>query len=189
MTAPQLILASSSPYRREILRKAGLNFSWQSPAIDETPLAGESALDLVRRLSKAKAETLSHLEKSLIIGSDQIAECENLIFGKPKDRDEAVWQLTRASGSTVLLHCGLALFNTRTGHCRVVHELCEIVYRTLNQQAIEFYVDQEKPYDICGSLRIEGPGISFLKQVKSNDPNALLGLPLIRLIDLLERET
>lgn len=189
MISPQIILASSSPYRREILSKAGIDFSWYAPAIDETPHIDESAVELVKRLSKTKAEALSHLEHSLIIGSDQIAECGGQIFGKPKNRAEAISQLTQASEATVFLFCGLALLNTQSGHCKVIHDMCEIVYRKLEQETIESYVDQEKPFDVCGSLRIEGPGIALLKQVKSSDPNSLLGLPLIRLFDLLEYET
>lgn len=168
-----------------MLTKAGLEFTWHAPAIDETVLEGESASSLVQRLARTKAETLSHQKNSLVIGSDQVAECEGRIFGKPKDRSEAIEQLTRASDSTVLLHCGLALLNTQTRDCSVVHETCEVVYRKLSQKAIENYVDGERPFDICGSLRIEGPGIAFLKQVKSDDPNSILGLPLIRLFDLL----
>ncbi len=185
MAFQQIILASSSPYRREMLTKAGLEFTWHAPAIDETVLEEESASSLVQRLARTKAETLSHQQNSLIIGSDQVAECEGQIFGKPKDRSEAIEQLTRASDSTVLLHCGLALLNTQTQNCSVVHETCEVVYRKLSRKAIENYVDRERPFDICGSLRIEGPGIGFLKQVKSDDPNSILGLPLIRLFDLL----
>jgi len=188
MASQQIILASSSPYRREILVKTGLEFTWQAPAIDESPLEGESATELVQRLARTKAETLSHQKNSLIIGSDQIAECEGQIFGKPSDRNEAIDQLTQASDSIVLLHCGLALLNTRTQNCSVVHETCEVAYRKLSPQAIESYVDREQPFDICGSLRIEGPGIALLKQVKSNDPNSILGLPLIRLFDLLAEQ-
>lgn len=188
MASQQLILASSSPYRREILAKAGLEFTWHAPSIDETALEGESPTDLVQRLASTKAETLSHQENSLIIGSDQITECEGQVFGKPKDRREAIEQLTRASDSTVLLHCGLALLNTQTQNCSIVHETCEVVYRKLSQQTIESYVEREQPFDICGSLRIEGPGIALLKQVKSDDPNSILGLPLIRLFDLLAEQ-
>ncbi len=178
-------MASSSPYRREILAKAGIDFTWRSPSINETPQKGESATELVHRLSRTKAETFSQEKNSLIIGSDQVAEFKGQIFGKPKDKSEAIDQLIRASDSTILLHCGLALLNTQTRKCSVVHETCVVVYRELSRQAIEKYVDQEQPFDVCGSLRIEGPGIAFLKRVKSDDPNAIFGLPLIRLLDLL----
>ncbi len=189
MASKKIILASSSRYRREILTKAGCDFTWHAPSIDETTLENESASEIVQRLARSKAETLSHQKNSLIIGSDQITECGGQIFGKPKDRGEAIKQLTQSSDSTVLLHCGLALLNTQTQKCRVVHEICKVVYRKLSQQTIESYVDREQPFDICGSLRIEGPGIALLKQVKSDDPNSILGLPLIRLFDLLEEQT
>lgn len=188
MLSRRIILASSSPYRREILKKAGFDIEWHAPSIDETPRDGEPARDLVQRLSRQKAEALSHHGDSLVIGSDQVAECGDEIFGKPANRAEAVRQLTRASGSIVLLHTGLALLNTRAGRCQMVHELCEIVYRPLSRQIIESYVDRESPYDSCGSVRIEGPGITLLKRVKSGDPNTLMGLPLLRLVDLLESE-
>jgi len=188
MNTQRIILASSSPYRREILTKAGLDFTWHAPAIDESRYIGESASELVKRLARTKAETLSEKENSLIIGSDQIAECAGHIFGKPKNRSEAIEQLSRASDSTILLHCGLALLNTQTQNCSVIHETCEVVYRKLSRQTIESYIEREQPYDICGSLRIEGPGIALLKQVKSNDPNTILGLPLIQLFDLLSEQ-
>ena len=184
-----IILASSSPYRKQILERSGLRFESCSPNIDETPKTNESASVLVERLSRQKAQALvDKFPRSLIIGSDQVSECNGEIFGKPSDRDAAIRQLTLASGNVVTLHTGLALLNSATGIIQSTVDTYEVLTRTLSIERICRYIDSEKPYDCCGSLKVEGSGICLLKKLTGTDPNTLMGLPLLRLIDMLENE-
>ena len=184
-----IILASSSPYRKQILEHSGITFESCSPDIDETPLIDESASALVERLSLQKAQALAgQFSDSLIIGSDQVSECNGKIFGKPANRDDAIQQLTLASDHVVILHTGLVLLNSKTGTIQSTVETYEVVTRELSTERICRYIDSEKPYDCCGSLRIEGSGICLLKKLTGTDPNTLMGLPLLRLIDMLENE-
>lgn len=186
---PPLILASSSPYRRALLERLGLPFTSVSPAVDETPLPGEQPRALVERLSLAKAEAVaaSH-PHSLVIGSDQVADHDGEVVGKPASHEAAVAQLLRSSGRQVTLYTGLALVHAASGTRRVVVEPFEVGFRELDRDTIERYLAIDKPYDCCGSLRVEGAGISLLSGLRGNDPNALVGLPLIRLCDLLAEQ-
>ncbi len=189
MMRPPLILASSSPYRRAIVNKLNLKIQSVSPNIDETPLPSETPMDLAKRLSEQKARSVAtHFPDALIIGSDQVAVQDNRIMGKPKDHEEAVNQLRRASGAIIVLYSGLSLFNAASGSMQSTVDSFEVEYRHLTDQQIENYLQLEKPYDCCGSLKAEGIGISLLRRLTGNDPNTLIGLPLIQLITLLKNE-
>jgi septum formation protein len=185
----QLILGSSSPFRAEILSKLGLPFITVSPDIDESSLAGEQAEQLVQRLSEQKAYKIAESHpNALIIGSDQVAVLDGVILGKPGNHNNAVKQLTAASGKTVKFLTGLALLNSQTGHIQSVVETFEVGFKSLSASQIDFYLRQEQPYQCAGSFKSEGFGISLFSKLHGNDPNSLIGLPLIRLISLLEAE-
>lgn len=185
----QLILGSSSPFRAEILTKLGLPFITASPDIDENALTGEQAEQLVQRLSEQKAYKIAEsYPNALIIGSDQVAVLDGAILGKPGNHDNAVKQLTAASGKTVKFLTGLALLNSQTGRIQSVVETFEVGFKTLSASQIDFYLRQEQPYQCAGSFKSEGFGISLFSKLHGNDPNSLIGLPLIRLISLLEAE-
>jgi septum formation protein len=185
----QLILGSSSPFRAEILRKLGLPFITASPDIDESSLVGEQAEQLVKRLSEQKAYKIAEsYPNALIIGSDQVAVLDGAILGKPGNHDNAVKQLTAASGKTVNFLTGLALLNSQTGHIQSVVETFEVGFKNLSASQIDFYLRQEQPYQCAGSFKSEGFGISLFSKLHGNDPNSLIGLPLIRLISLLVDE-
>jgi MAF protein len=185
----EIVLASSSPYRKQILESAGFTFTCCSPKIDESALPGETAPELVTRLATGKAQALSaQYPHSLIIGSDQVLACKQEILGKPRNHEDAVRQLTLVSGSSAVLYTGLALVNAETGSLQCIVDTYEVKYRDLNVAVIEQYLETEKPYDCCGSLKVEGPGIRMIKRLSGNDPNTLMGLPLLQLIDMLENE-
>jgi len=185
----QLILASTSPFRRELLDKLGLTFATASPEIDETPQPGESAADLVARLAEAKARAVAaEHPDTLIIGSDQVAVLGEEILGKPGQHDRAVAQLQAASGQAVTFLTGLCLFNSGTSQARTVIEPFKVVFRELSDAQIENYLRREQPYNCAGSFKSEGLGIALFRRLEGDDPNALVGLPLIRLIEMLERE-
>ncbi len=185
----QLILGSSSPFRAELLAKLGLLFDAVSPDIDEQALPGEDATKLVQRLSEQKAQAiaLNHPD-ALIIGSDQVAVLDGSILGKPGNHQNAVQQLQAASGRTVQFLTGLALFNSKTGEMQSVVEPFEVSFRTLSLEQIDFYLKQEQPYQCAGSFKSEGFGISLFSKLEGNDPNTLIGLPLIRLIAMLQKQ-
>ncbi|MFL6648756.1 MAG: Maf family nucleotide pyrophosphatase [Sulfurifustaceae bacterium] len=184
-----LILASSSPFRRELLTRLRLPFEAATPAVDETPQTGESPVALVERLAVAKARAVAvRFPNALIIGSDQVAVYDGSIVGKPRDHADAVKQLRAASGRKVILYTGLALLNSATG--RVQSEVVPfgIQFRALSDEQIENYLRKEQPYNCAGSVKSEGLGIALLERFEGDDPNALIGLPLIRLIRMLENE-
>ncbi|NOQ77563.1 MAG: septum formation inhibitor Maf [Methylococcaceae bacterium] len=185
----QLILGSSSPFRAELLNKLGLSFATASPDIDECCLENESAEQLVQRLSEQKAQKIAETHpNALIIGSDQVALLDGEILGKPGNHNNAVKQLTAASGKMVRFLTGLALLNSKTGKVQSLVESFEVSFKTLSSDQIEFYLQQEKPYQCAGSFKSEGFGISLFSKLKGDDPNSLIGLPLIRLISLLKAE-
>ena len=184
-----LVLASSSPYRRELLARLRQPFTWAAPAIDETPLPNESAEALVRRLAEAKARALSELHpEHLIIGSDQVAVLGNQILGKPHDFSRARSQLMAASGASVTFLTGLALLNSASGHCQVDLVPFTVHFRALDEEQISRYLQAEQPYDCAGSFKAEGLGISLFRATEGEDNTSLIGLPLIRLMQMLERE-
>ncbi len=185
----RLVLASSSEARRKVLAKLKLPFEVFSPNVDESRIAGETPSQLVERLSIKKANAARETYPNhLIIGSDQVAVVENRILGKPAHRDQAISQLELMSGRQVALLTGLALINTRTGTVQSDIVPFQVEFRNLSRRVIESYIDIDQPYDCGGSLRSEGLGIVLLKAFDGTDPNALLGLPLIRLIDMLACE-
>ncbi len=182
----QVVLASSSIYRRQILQRLGIAFDWAPPDIDESPLVGESARQLVERLAIAKAQSVARdYPGDLIIGSDQVAEQDGKIIGKPADHADAVKQLQAASGSLATLFCGIALVNGMNGQIRSDVVTVKVECRELTDAEIERYLLADKPYNCCGSLKVESLGITLLRRIRSDDPNAITGLPVIRLLELL----
>lgn len=184
-----IILASSSPYRRQVLAKLGLDFNCEAPDIDESPLAGESAASLVKRLAKEKALVLAErYPESLIIGSDQVATLDQEILGKPHNHSRAKAQLLAANGRTLVFMTGLCLYNTKTKQSHISCETYSVSFRTLSEAQIDNYLLREKPYDCAGSFKSEGLGISLFDRVEGDDPNTLVGLPLIALVKMLDEE-
>lgn len=185
----QLILGSSSPFRAELLAKLGLPFDAISPDIDEQALPRENASQLVLRLSEQKAQTIAiDNPNALIIGSDQVAVLEGKILGKPGNHNNAVQQLQAASGKTVQFLTGLALLNSKTGEMQSIVEPFEVSFKVLTFEQIDFYLKQETPYQCAGSFKSEGFGISLFSKLSGDDPNSLIGLPLIRLIHMLQEQ-
>ena len=186
---PQLVLASTSPYRRTLLERLGIPFETAAPDTDESPLENESPSALVARLSEAKARAIApQFSNALIIGSDQVAVLNEQILGKPGNHENAVQQLQAASGHRVDFLTGLCLLNTQTQHCHVEVVPFSVVFRPLSDAQIEQYLLKDKPYNCAGSFKSEGLGISLFEKMEGDDPNALIGLPLIALITMLARE-
>ena len=184
-----LLLASSSTYRRELLARLHLPFVCSSPDIDESHRPGEPAIELVKRLAKEKAQALAgdHCAH-LIIGSDQVAVLGDRIIGKPHTFEKAREQLQASSGASVTFLTGLALLNSQTGHCQVDCVPFTVHMRTLDTARIERYLHAEQPYDCAGSFKAEGLGVSLFQSTEGPDATSLIGLPLIRLIDMLLAE-
>lgn len=184
-----LVLASGSPYRRELLERLGLPFSCVATDIDETPLSGETAVDLTQRLALTKAQALATIWPShLIIGSDQVLILDDHPVSKPGNHAAALAQLRSASGKTVQFFTALCLLNSHNGSYQMTVEPFEVVFRDLTDEQIERYLLHEKPYDCAGSFKAEGLGITLFHALRGEDPNSLTGLPLIRLCDMLARE-
>ncbi|PJY97612.1 Maf family protein [Pseudomonas donghuensis] len=184
-----LLLASSSPYRRELLERLRLPFSCAAPDIDEQRLPEEPALDLVKRLAREKALALADSHPGhLIIGSDQVAVLGEQILGKPHTFERACEQLLAASGNHVSFLTGLALLNSTTGHCQVDCVPFTVNMRELDLKRIERYLRAEQPYDCAGSFKAEGLGVSLFQSTHGVDTTSLIGLPLIRLVDMLLAE-
>jgi MAF protein len=185
-----LLLASSSPYRRELLARLQLPFSWQSPSIDETHRPDETATELVKRLAEEKARVLAASHPNhLIIGSDQVAALDDgQILGKPHDLERAQAQLRAASGSSVTFLTGLALLDSASGRCQVDCVPFTVHFRQLDEAQILRYLQREQPFDCAGSFKSEGLGISLFRSTEGEDATSLIGLPLIRLVDMLLNE-
>jgi septum formation protein len=185
---PTLVLASTSPYRRELLARLGLPFEVASPHADETPLPGESPTATALRLAEAKARAVAaDYPGALIIGSDQVAEMDGRVFGKPGSHERAVSQLKELSGRTVNFFTGLCLLDTRTGRAEVRGVPTQVCFRELADQEIDNYLRREPAYNCAGSAKSEGLGIALLERIEGTDPNALVGLPLIALCELLRQ--
>lgn len=181
-TPPPLILASTSRHRRLLLERLGLPFTAVVPGVDETRGQKEPAGSLVRRLSRAKAEAVAAKHPgALIIGSDQAAVREEEILGKPGGHAEALAQLKASSGKCVEFQTGLCLLDTRDHMLREHTDVTRVLFRKLTDAEIGRYVEAEKPYDCAGSFKSEGLGISLFETIESDDPSALVGLPLIAL--------
>ncbi|WP_415884587.1 Maf family protein [Neptuniibacter sp. QD72_48] len=184
-----LILASSSPFRRQILDKLNLEYSCISPDIDESTLENESAEELVARLSASKAQKIAEeAPNSLIIGSDQVAVLGDEILGKPHTHENAVKQLQKLSGNAVTFLTGLSLLNSDTGQCQTEVVPFKVYFRELTTSMIENYLRAEEPYKCAGSFKSEALGIVLFDKLEGEDPNTLIGLPLIRLVRMLEKE-
>jgi MAF protein len=184
-----LVLASTSVYRKELLNRLGLPFITAAPDINESPHQDESPQRLVARLAEAKARAVAaQYPDALIIGSDQVATVEERILGKPGDYDRAVAQLRLASGKRLRFLTGLCLLNARSGAAQVDVIPYIVVFRALSDAQIENYLNREQPYHCAGSFKSEALGIALCERFEGEDPNALIGLPLIRLIDMLHRE-
>jgi septum formation protein len=181
-----LVLASTSRYRRALLERLGLPFVAVAPGTDETPLPGELPRATASRLSEAKARSVAAAHPgALVIGSDQVADCEGRPIGKPGSRDAAIAMLAGLSGRTVVFHTGLALLDTETGRCATAMVDVRSTFRRLEDAEIRAYVDREEPWDCAGAVRSEGVGIALFDKIESDDPTALVGLPLIRLAAML----
>ncbi len=184
-----LVLGSTSPFRRELLEKLGLPFVCDKPEVDETAQEGESAQALVARLAEAKARAVAERHpNALIIGSDQVAVVKGAILGKPHTHDKAVAQLQAASGEVVTFYTGLCLHNSATGRSQTLVEPFEVAFKSLTPAQIEGYLKAEQPYNCAGSFKSEGLGIMLFDRLTGRDPNALIGLPLISLGELLANE-
>ena len=183
---PPIVLASSSSYRRELLTRLQLPFTCHSPDIDETPQANESAQTLVQRLALSKARALAqHYPQHIIIGSDQVAVLDGKIIGKPLHAEGATQQLSAASGRSLVFLTGLAVIDTRTQIEQVDLVPFTVHFRTLNAAQIQRYIAAEQPFDCAGSFKSEGLGVSLFQATEGNDATSLIGLPLIRLCDML----
>jgi len=181
-----LVLASTSRYRKMLLERLGLAFVAVGPGTDETPLPDEAPAATAFRLAEAKARSAAAAHPTaLIIGSDQVADCAGLAIGKPETHENAVRQLTELSGQTVVFHNGLCLLDAASGACQTALVDVRSTFRFLSADDIEAYLRRERPYDCTGSVRSEALGISLFESIESDDPTALIGLPLIRLTTML----
>lgn len=183
-----LVLASSSVYRRQLLSKLGLPFECATPAVDESRQPGESPELLAGRLAESKARALAALFPAhLIIGSDQVACVDGRLLGKPGGRAGAIEQLQRAQGKPVRFYTGLYVFNSSEQRGLAGMDVTTVHFRPLHAHQIEAYVDREQPFDCAGGFKSESLGIALFERIDGDDPNALVGLPLIRLVSLLEQ--
>lgn len=182
----RLILASSSPYRRELLTRLGLAFETASPDLDESPLTGETVAELVRRLALTKAAALQNqFPDALIIGSDQAAELDGHPIGKPGTHERAFAQLQAASGRELRFHTAVTVVDSLTGQHGLHVDVTTVRFRILDDHSIGRYLEREQPYDCAGSFKCEGLGIALFDAIENRDPTALVGLPLIALCQLL----
>ena len=184
-----LILASTSPYRKQLLQRLGIPFSCDSPDIDESQLPDETPEHQVLRLAEAKAARVAEREPdAIIIGSDQVAVLDGNILGKPGNQDNARAQLRAMSGHCVRFLTGLCLLNTASGHKQLDCVRIDVYFRELSDRQIDRYLEAEQPYQCAGSFKSEALGISLIERFDGPDPTALIGLPLIRLTDMLQNE-
>ena len=183
---PQIVLASTSKYRRELLARLGLPFEVAAPDVEESPLARETPQDTARRLAEAKARAVAaRFPQALIIGSDQVAVLERMVLGKPGNHATAVRQLKAMRGKEVVFHTALCLCNAASGHAETRLVPYCVRFRDYSDTQIERYLRREQAYDCAGSARYEGLGIALIAEMRGDDPNALIGLPLIALTEML----
>lgn len=188
-SSPTVVLASGSPYRRQVLKRLGIPFIVASPDLDERCLEPESPADLVTRLAQMKADAVRYTyPDALIIGSDQVAVLDRQILRKPGYREANIQQLLRASGRQVQVLTGLCVLNTRTGCAQVEMDSATVHFRSLSRHQIECYVDREQPFACAGGFKSEGLGVALFNRVDVDDASTLIGLPLIPLIKMLENE-
>jgi len=182
----ELILASSSSYRRQLLERLMLPFRCENPDIDETPLSGENPKELVSRLSAAKAQVIAtRYPDALVIGSDQVATIGDRVLGKPGGHNAACGQLAQCSGKRVEFYTGLCVQCSNSGVSRHHVERFSVDFRPLSEDVIDRYLLREKPFDCAGSFKCEGLGITLFRRLRGDDPTSLEGLPLIALTGIL----
>jgi len=181
---PELVLASTSPYRRELLQRLRLPFQTVSPLVDETPQPAEAAQELAVRLARAKALAVSaRMPGAIVIGSDQVAVCEGRLLGKPGDFARAVEQLRLMAGREVAFHTAVAVTDGMRTEEDVIITRCHL--RMMTDAEIEHYLHAEQPFDTAGSAKVESLGIALMQRIESDDPTALIGLPLIAVTRML----
>jgi septum formation protein len=189
LNSQPIILASTSIYRSQLLSTLQIPFQTASPDVDETPSPGESARQTSQRLSQLKAQAVAQqFPDALIIGSDQVALLEGEQLGKPLSHDNAVRQLRAMRGKTVDFFTAVSLFNSSTKEMQTALAETKVSFRDLTDDEIERYLHKEQPYHCAGSAKSEGLGIALIQSIKGDDPNALIGLPLIILIDMLKKQ-
>jgi septum formation protein len=189
MTARSLILASSSLYRRGLLERLRIPFTTSSPQLDETARPGELPRDTALRLALAKARAVAAGNpQALIIGCDQVADLDGQAMGKPGDHDSAVLQLRALRGRSVIFHTALCVLDAASGRHQLDHVPSAVRFRELSDAQIETYLRLEQPYDCAGSAKIESLGVALIHKIESDDPTALIGLPLMTLVSMLKRE-
>ncbi|KOR30173.1 septum formation inhibitor Maf [Achromatium sp. WMS1] len=183
-----LVLASTSISRRNLLQRLRIEFTMIAPDVDETAYPDEAPIALVKRLAEAKAKAGVQQVKgdALIIGSDQVACLDHVIIGKPGSRDAAIAQLEQASGRSVLFYTGLCVLDSASGNLQTTCVPCKVYFRSLHRHTIENYVDLEPVLNCAGSFKSEGLGIALFERIDGDDPTALIGLPLISLVSMLE---
>jgi septum formation protein len=182
----QIVLASTSKYRRELLARLGLPFEVASPHVDETALPGEAPQDTARRLAEAKARAVAaRFPQAIIIGSDQVAVLEGMQLGKPGDHANALRQLKAMRGKEVVFHTALCVYAAASARAQTRVVPFSVRFRDYSDAQIERYLQREQPYDCAGSARCEGLGIVLIAAMRGEDPNALIGLPLIALTEML----
>lgn len=187
--APRLILGSTSPYRRDLLARLGLPFMVTAPEVDEAPVPGEAPAATALRLAVAKARAVAarHAD-ALVIGSDQVADCAGRLIGKPGSRERAHAELRRLSGQVVVFHTGLALVHASSGRLQTALVAVTTSFRSFGDDEIAAYLEREAPYDCAGGIKAETSGIALCESIVSDDPTALIGLPLIALCRMLRAE-
>ncbi|UCF74783.1 MAG: septum formation protein Maf [Betaproteobacteria bacterium] len=189
MNSRPLVLASTSPYRRELLARLRIPFEVGAPGVNEAALPGEAARDTALRLAELKARAVAPKHPgALVIGSDQVAALNGECLGKPGSHEMAVSQLRAMRGRRVTFHTALALLNTATGGLQLDEVPTAVYFRDCSDEEIERYLAAERPYDCTGSAKIEGLGIALVERMVSDDPSALMGLPLMRLTAMLKQE-
>lgn len=183
----RIVLASTSPYRRELLQRLRLPFDVLAPRVDEATLPAEAPRTTALRLARAKAEEVAaRAADAIVIGSDQVADVGGTALSKPGSHEAALEQLERMQGRTIVFHTALAVFDAARGNALVDCVPTSVHFRRLSRVALETYLRAEQPYDCAGAAKIEGLGIALVEAVESDDPTALIGLPLIRLTAMLE---
>jgi septum formation protein len=185
---PKLVLASTSPYRRQLLERFGIRFTVAAPEVDETPLPGETPIDLANRLARAKAEVIAHRHPaSVIVGSDQVALFGREVIGKPGNPERCVEQLKMLSGQRLAFHTAVNVIQSDTGSNQSHLDITTVHFRKLTNDEIERYVARERPVNCAGGFKAEALGITLFDRIESQDPTALIGLPLIWLSAALRR--
>ena len=189
MNSQPLVLASTSIYRSELLSTLQIPFQTAAPDVDETPLSGESAKQTSWRLAQVKAQVVAtRFPNALIIGSDQVALLDGQQIGKPLNHDNAVSKLSAMRGKTVTFYTALSLLNAASGDMQTDVAITNVSFRNLDDDQIERYLKKEQPYHCAGSAKSEGLGIALISRIEGDDPNALIGLPLILLVSMLEKQ-